>query len=357
MSSLARRLGREAMEKSKSKKERPTFLLGGFVILAALAVSSYFWWSEIQSEKYVAPLEKITIGVEKSILPAVVWLAENKGYFEEERLDLTIKEFDSGKASLRAMLDGEGIDISAAAPTPIMFASFSREDFFIFGTFAYAYEDIKVIANKDSGIIKVEDLKGKKIGTLMGSTGQFFAETFLIYNSISPSEVEMVNITPSDLPEALKSGHIDAQVIWEPHGTIARNLLGDKAVRLPSGNVYKTTFNFLTIKNFAHENSEALVRFLRAINKATDYLNNNKEESQAIIANRLNLTKENVALHWDDFKFHLSLDQSFITNIESEARWAITNEFTDKTEVPNYLKFIYLDALQSVKPEVITIIR
>jgi NitT/TauT family transport system substrate-binding protein len=336
---------------------RLAYLVGGFVVLAALAVGGYFWWTEPQQTKYSGPVEKVTIGVERSLLPAAVWVAENKGYFEEQRLDLTIKEFDSGKASLKAMLNGEGIDISAAAPTPTMFSSFGREDFVMFSTFAYAYEDIKVIANKDSGISNVEDLKGKKIGTLMGSTGQFFTETFLLYNSISSRDVEMVDIAPSDLPEALKNGQIDAQVIWEPHGTTARDLLGDKAIRLPSADVYKTTFNFLTMKNFANENPKVLERFLRAINKATDFINNNTDESQEITANRLNLKKEVVALHWDDFTFELSLHQSFLINIEAEARWAIGNELTDKTEVPNYLDYIYIDALESVKPGAVTVIR
>ncbi|MCK5605806.1 ABC transporter substrate-binding protein, partial [Candidatus Pacearchaeota archaeon] len=227
----------------------------------------------------------------------------------------------------------------------------------VFGTFAYAYEDIKVIANKDSGITDVNGLIGKKIGTLMGSTGEFFTEAFLIQNSVSPNNVEMVNIAPSDLPEALNSGEIDAQVIWEPHGTTAKNLLGDRYIRLPSADVYKTTFNFLTMKNFANEKPEVLRRFLKAIDKATDFIKNNKEEAQEITANRLNLQKEDIVLHWDEFTFELSLEQSFITNIEAEARWAINNNLTSATEVPNYLDFIYLDGLEAVKPEAVTIIR
>ena len=214
-----------------------------------------------------------------------------------------------------AMLNGEGMDIAAAAPTPIMFNSFGRQDFFIISTFAYAFEDIKV----------------------------------------SPSDVEMVDFAPSDLPEALNNGQIDAQVIWEPHGTTARDLLGDKSIRLPSSDIYKTTFNFLTMKSFARENPEILTKFLKAIDTATGFIKNNKEEAQEITANRLNLQKEDVAAHWDEFTFEISLDQSLLINIESEARWAINNNLTDATEVPNYLDYIYLEALEAANPDAVTI--
>ena len=308
--------------------------------------------------KYTGPVEKVTLGVESSLLPAAVWVAENKGYFQEQGLDLTIKQFDSGRLSLLAMLKGdEGIDISAAAPTPIMFNSFVRQDFSIFATFAYAYEDIKVIARKDKGINTTTDLKGKKIGTPMGTTGQFFTETFLIYNSLSSDDVEMVDITPSDLPDALNNDQVDVIIIWEPHGTTAMKLLRDNAIRLPSSDVYKTTFNFLIMKDFARENPKVLKKFLRAINKGITFIINNKEEAQAITAKRLNLEKEDVALHWDEFTFALSLDQSLFLSIESEAKWAIKRELTDATNIPNYLDFIYIDALEAVKPDAMTIIK
>jgi len=328
-----------------------------FILIICLLTSGCIS-QQPEPEDYTGPAEKVTLGIEASLLPASVWVAANKGYFEEEGLDVDIKEFDSGKASLLAMLsDDQEIDISAAAPTPIMFNSFNGEDFYVFATFAYAYEDIKVIGNRDSGIENVDDLKDKKIGTLMGSTGEFFTETFLIYNSISLDEVELVNIAPSDLPEALNRKEIDVQVIWEPHGDTAKDLLDDRYIRLPSADIYKTTFNFLVMKNFAEENPEVLERFLRAIDKSIDFIINNKKEAQEITASRLNLQKESVALHWDDFTHELSLDQSILINIEAEARWAVKNNLTDKTEIPNYLNYLYVDALDDVKPEAVTIIR
>ncbi|MFC1907771.1 ABC transporter substrate-binding protein [Chloroflexota bacterium] len=302
-------------------------------------------------------MEKVTLGVETSLLPASVWVAENKGYFKEEGLDLIIKEFNSGKSSFWAMLEGEGVDISTVAPTPIMFSSFDRQDFYIFATFAYAYEDIKVIAHRGKGITTATDLRGKKIGTPAGTTGQFVTEAFLINNGLSSSEVEVIDISPSELPDALNNNRVDAIVIWEPHGYNAQNLLGQDAVRLPSSDIYRTTFNFMVMKDFAQVHPEVLNKFLRAIDKATDFIGKRKEESQAIVAERLKLDKELMTAIWDDVIMEIFLDQSLIVTMEAEARWAIRNKLTDKTDVPNYLDYIYYDALEEVKPEAIGIIR
>ena len=301
--------------------------------------------------------EKVTLGVETSLLPAAVWVAENKGYFEEEGLDLTIKEFDSGRLSFLAMLKGEGVDISTVAPTPIMFSSFDRQDFSIFATFVYSYEDVKVIAHRGKGITTATDLKGKKIGTPAGTTGQFFVEAFLIHNGLLSSDVEVIDIDPSELPDALNNNRVDAIVIWEPHAYNAKNLLGQDAVRLPSSDVYCETFNFMVMKDFAQAHPEVLNKFLRAIDKATAFIRKHKEDSQMIVAERLKLDKEVMTTLWDDFIFEISLEQSLLVTLEAEARWAISNNLTDKTEVPNYLDYIYYDALEEVKPEAVGIIR
>jgi len=42
--------------------------------------------------------------------------------------------------------------------------------------------------------------------------------------------------------------------------------------------------------------------------------------------------------------------------LEDEARWAIKQRFVQKAELPNFLGFIYLDAMAAVKPEALTII-
>ena len=335
-----------------------TTLIAIIVIVGAILAAGLYFYILKKPDRYTGPMETATLGVERSLLSAAVWIADEKGYFKDEGLDLTLKEFDSGRLSFMAMLDGnEGIDICTVAPTPIMFVSFDREDYLIISTFIYSDDDVKVIARKDKGIKTAADLKGKKIGTPFGTTGQFFTEAFLARNGIASSEVNVVDFRPSELPSALGNGRVDAIVIWEPHGSKARQISGDKAVRLPSSEVYRETFNYVATKAFVRDNPEAVKRFLKATDRATIFLNNNEQQAQEIIAERLNLKKETLAMLWDDYVFEISLDQSLIVTLEDEARWAIRSKLTDASEVPNYLDYIHIDALEEVKPEAINIIR
>jgi NitT/TauT family transport system substrate-binding protein len=53
----------------------------------------------------------------------------------------------------------------------------------------------------------------------------------------------------------------------------------------------------------------------------------------------------------------MTLDNAMITALEDEARWAIQNRLVDARTIPNYLDFYYLDAMKSVKPGAISIVK
>ncbi len=53
----------------------------------------------------------------------------------------------------------------------------------------------------------------------------------------------------------------------------------------------------------------------------------------------------------------LMLDQSLVVAMEDEARWMISNNRTTEMMVPNFLEYIHLDGLKSVKPAEVNIIR
>ena len=56
------------------------------------------------------------LGCETSLLPSLVWVTENKGYFQDEGLNVKIKEFGSGRTALATMLNGENLDMLMVCP-------------------------------------------------------------------------------------------------------------------------------------------------------------------------------------------------------------------------------------------------
>jgi NitT/TauT family transport system substrate-binding protein len=344
---------RRLMMKVKTRRKIILRTVFGIILILTFAVLSA---SCQKTEKSTGPKEKVTIGVGSGGLSLPFIIAQEKGFYSIEGLDATIRFYPSGKKALEAMFAGE-VDIATSTETPIVLASFARDDFSIFATFAYSYDNSKVIGRKDRGIAKPADLKGKKIGFTAKTSSHFFIHLYLIEHQIDPADVEFVDFAPTDLFGALKDGKVDAVATFEPYASEALKALSGKAVRLPGSNLYRETFNIAVMRNYAKEHPELLKRILKAIDKATKFIKQDRNESIAVMNKSLKLEGNSFVSVQDDLVFELSLDHSLFTIFEDEARWAIKNGLTNKDKIPNYLGYFYLDAMKSIKPEDVTIIK
>lgn len=52
----------------------------------------------------------------------------------------------------------------------------------------------------------------------------------------------------------------------------------------------------------------------------------------------------------------LGLDQALLDDLEDQARWIIRYQYTDQTQIPNFLEAIYAKPLKEVKPTAVSII-
>lgn len=343
-----------AASQAREKKKFPVWTAAISAVLI-LTVGACFLASCKRSESPEIK-EKIRLGASKSFLSVPVYIAKEKGYFAKEGLDIEVKEYGSGKAATQALFAGE-VDISTVADMPVVFNGFKRDDFCIFAKFTHSYSFVRIIARRDSGIRRGADLKGKKVGASIGTSGHYYLGAFLIHNRLSISEVKMIDIKTPDLADALKNNEVDAISVWQPYSQKAMKLLGGNAIELPGGDIYRATFNFAAMKSFAREHPKALKKFLMAIDRADTFIKGNREEAQGIIAKAFNLDKETVSAAWDDFTFELSLDQALLVSWDEIARWAIRSRFVGRKTLPNYLNLINMDAMDAVKPDAITIIR
>lgn len=330
-------------------------VLALFILSIAIFVRLEFYTSSQKS--FSGPVGTLRLGAETGLLASTVWIAEHNGYFNDQGLDVQIKEFPSGRSALASMLGDGNLDMVTVAQTSVVSSSFSRNDFQIIAGMVSSYNDVKILGRKDKNINTGADLKGKKIGVTHGSTGHYFLGLFLAQHNLELHDVVTVDMEASALPQAIINASVDAISSWEPHIYKTRIDLGSNALQLESKDVFREDFYFAVFKDWAKNNPKLMERFLLAIDQAETYIKQNTEQAQYIVAQRLRLNETLVAALWKDYSFELFLDQAIPLTFEQQARWMIENKIVDKKEPSNYLDFIYVDALEEVRPETVTIIR
>ena len=296
----------------------------------------------------------VRIAISITPLSSPFIIAHEKGFFEEVGANVEIKQVKGGHLALKAVLAGEA-DIATSSEAVVMFNSFKRNDFNLFCTFVTSDNDVKILAHTESGINEINDLKGKKVGTIIGTSAHFFLSHTLLMNGISENEVQISGLKPQEANKALEEKKLDAVVTWEPYAYLVKKELVDKVKIINHDRVYVETFNAITLRDYADKNSDKLSKVIQALIKAIQYMKDNKEESQVIVAKVLVKKIHLIKSTWPDFSFSVGLNQWLLTSLETEARWAIKNNFLKAKEIPNYMEFINTIPLERIAPNKITI--
>lgn len=296
----------------------------------------------------------VRIAISTSPLSAPFIIAHEQGYFNELGVDVDIKQVKGGHLALDMVLAGSA-DIATSSEAVVMFNSFKRNDFSLFCTFVTSDNDVKILARKDSGIKKIEDLKGKNVGTILGASAHFFLSHTLLMNGVAEKDVHISAIKPEEAKQALDEHKLDAVVTWEPYAYLAHKYLGDRVVLVEHEQVYIETFNAITRKDYANKNLLKLGLITKVLIKATQFINANPEQTQQIVAKALHKDLDVVKNSWKDFSFSVGLSQWLLTSMETEARWAIEHGFLTAKEMPDYNDFINTGPLKNTDPKRITI--
>jgi len=347
------------MKKTATSLQGFAHLILLFVILL-VAIGAGAWWFmkpgkvESQKAKYTGPQEKIRVANigEFSIFNLI---AKEKGFFTDNGLDAEVKEYDAGPSAMTALLKGDA-DFTVAAEFVGLRNIFTNDNIRILSQ-ASRQKAFQVVARKDKEIEKESDLKGKKIGVTKKSAGEFYLGRFLTLHNLSYADVDSLDMNPGDIVKNLKEGTIDAAVTFNPHAYNLKKDLGDNALVWSAQGDEKTFANFYTTKQFIDAHSDLVNRYMQAMVDAENYLHAHPTESQDILAQAMHYDHDYVIYLWPNIIFALGLDQELLLTMEDQARWVIENKLTDKTKVPNYLDYMYLESLEKVKPESITVIR
>ncbi len=340
-------------ETKRLSQNKLILIIIGVVALAFIGMGFFNIQEQKKTGKYTGPVEKLTVAAYAGEAGALIFIAEDQGYFEKNGLDVTINGYGSGKACTDALIDGEA-DISTSAGFVFVSSSFDNADLRVLGTVATA-EIKELIARKDKGITTTDDLIGKRIGVTKKSGAEFQLGIFLTFQGLSQQDVEFVDLKPSEMQEAISNGDVDAVFTWDPNVYNIKKELGENAISWHGGEDFY--FVLLTKENWIINNPAAAERFIKSLLEAKEFITDYPEESKEFVKDRFDYDLDYIDYSWPEQEFAVILSQAMLITFEDQARWRIENGLTDATEVPNYLDYIYIDALEEVKPEAVSIIR
>jgi NitT/TauT family transport system substrate-binding protein len=319
------------------------------LLLTLFSLSSCF------QESNSGPMESIRLGTVLLEPSVPIFVAQERNFFSVNNLDVAIKYYDVGLNAAKGVLNGE-VDLSTPVAEYVLVGRiFEKKELKAVASIDkvdYAF----VAGRKDRGINAISDLKGKKIGVVRGTILDFQLGRFLDLHGLSIRNVELVNGTLKQSADAIARGDIDAVMSIPPFIGDVQAQLGDNAVLWPAQNSQPFHSLVLGLNEWIAQHPVAVERFLKAMRQAEDYIAQNPDQAKAILKKRLNFTDDEVDRVWSQNQFALSLDQSLIAAMEDEARWMIKNGLTTEKDIPDFLNYLYLDGLEAVKPEAVSII-
>ena len=91
------------------------------------------------------------------------------------------------------------------------------------------------VARKDTAIRSIADLKGKRVGYVRATTAHYFLSKQLAEAGLSFSDIQAINLSPSDGLSAFDRGDLDAWAIYGYNGQIVRLKYGARVLKTGVG--------------------------------------------------------------------------------------------------------------------------
>jgi NitT/TauT family transport system substrate-binding protein len=270
-SAITRSLKSVRVRKDMRMKKNPRLAIRVCALLCALSAATG-----------MAAAQAITVGVTSSTSDAPIFIADKKGYFRDEGLDVKVVNFRSA-ADMVAPLGAGQIEAGAGSASAGLYNAVARGIKIKIvadkASSAPGYGATKILVRKDhveSGRYReLKDLKGMKFAmNAPGVSNTSTLNTLLKSAGLQYADVETVDMPLPDHVAALKNKSVDASASVEPGPALAvRN--GDAVVIksddevLPNHQIAVLLYS----EDFAAKQPAAARAFMRAYIRAVRFYN------------------------------------------------------------------------------------
>lgn len=299
---------------------------------------------------------ELVLAVARGPVSLPVYVAQAKGFFAREGVSVQLHECSSGRSCLELLMQGRA-QAATAADMAVTLASFKRQGLAIIGTLSTSSHQIKLIARRSAGVRDAADLQGRRVALVPASSAQYFIDTWATFHGIDPKAVKQVPREPHMLAEAMRRHEADAVATWEPHASDVAAALGADALVLPNPRVYTQHFTLVTDRVHLQGRGAEMARVLQALLKAERFIADKPAEAAAVLQAQLQIDSAGAQAYMKEHDYRIRLDQSLISTMEEQARWAIREGLAEAGQRPRSLMHTIEPALlRKASPHAVSLV-
>lgn len=278
----------------------------------------------------------ISFAYQDRVADAASIIAVRKGYFGDESLAVQAQRFSSGPACSEALYTGAA-DVATMGDTTAVIAIARGVRVRILTSHGGGEHRHRIMVGAGSGISGPAELAGRRVAVKKGtSTYGGFLELLDRYG-IEPTTVEMVDLRPVDMPEALASRSVEAIVASEPTPSLCEAAGATELTTLGSlGSTYPILL--MAGDSFAATEPDRISRMIRALERATELIHNHPAEAAAIVADETGLSLETAARAMNFHSYGVGYSTSTAESLTKTARFLFKQQLISR--VPDFDRVI-----------------
>ena len=254
---------------------------GGFTRRQALATAGAGLLTAGLGGRPAFALEAVRQGYQTNMWGMPTYYLLRSGLLEKHGVKFEEFAVPSGNLTMQQMVARQ-VDMGTYAG-PSFAIGYDKGGLLAIAMIEYVGKTARVMARRDLGITKVEQLRGKKVANQTGSsTGNIFVDQIATHAGLKKGDYQEVRMNVNDMVAALAAKTVDAMVNVEPYNAIA------EADGIANTLVDFYSFDKLPVfmaatPDFVQKSPETVVAYLKAwIDVAKDFKNEPQKVADTI---------------------------------------------------------------------------